>query len=233
MPTCPKCKTAFESKESARQAVRPSLITVNQAKMAPEFIGAVHTPRAHARDFCGTASVLSIGLAGLLGASWGQCFYTGLMMGAAVFGVVRAMGTFQDNRRVDRRDRMAAGMTPQPEPKLKREKGWLGQLFKPPAAMVGSKPPGRLKMAYQFYDIPFANYNEAREVARAYLAKGVPFTRRDLIDAGAIPDDPEHHSKIFNAMMEAGLLLKKGNGGIPNDKGREYLAACLAPPPRL
>lgn len=158
----------------------------------------------------------------------------GALCGVVSLGGVWWEGIRDDARRVwyelERRfgiDLDGDGIVGEPEPPRKEPR------FQPPDAWVGSKPPGRLKMAYERFPIPFTDHVEAQRVARHVVVHNKPFTRRGLIGSGALPDDPEHYSAIFNAMMEAGLLIEKGNGGIPNDKGREYLAACLAPPPRV
>ena len=74
--------------------------------------------------------------------------------------------------------------------------------------------------------IPFTN-REARAVASAVLRNGVPFSRRELVAVGAIADDPEHYSAIFNEMLRVGYMEKRGQGGALTDSGRDFLRQCL------
>jgi hypothetical protein len=72
------------------------------------------------------------------------------------------------------------------------------------------------------------NKRDARAVAVA-LHRGVRFTRRDLVAAGALPDDPEQYGEIYNALLQVGYLRPSGNGAELTLAGREFFEECLEP----
>jgi hypothetical protein len=102
--------------------------------------------------------------------------------------------------------------------------GIVGEPAKARAAWVKQ---AEHKAYWKRYVIPFADYEEAHSVARAVLARNVPFTRRALVLARALPDDPEHYSEIYQAMVNAHLLDKDS----VTTMGRRYLADCMYPTP--
>lgn len=69
---------------------------------------------------------------------------------------------------------------------------------------------------------------EARAVAAA-LYHGAGFSRRQLTAAGALPDDPERYSEIYQALLQVGYLEPVGNGAELTLAGREFFQECLEP----
>jgi len=72
---------------------------------------------------------------------------------------------------------------------------------------------------------------EARAIAQAVLYQRVRFTRRSLVRAGAIPDDPDHYTEIFNAMLDQDLMRQRGKGGVLTQAGKDFLQQCITLPP--
>ena len=111
-----------------------------------------------------------------------------------------------------------------------------GHVGPPPAVQPVREfftPTGKVaKGEYISRKIPWISWAEGNAVAIAVLHSGVPFSRRKLTDAGALPDDPEHYTDLFNAMIAAAYLTPHGNGGKLTDLGRWYLAQFLPPPLR-
>lgn len=234
MSTCPTCgarvKPGFKFTVPMPSAKPPRLAL----KLSERVEAALLIPASQA---LGTGVVIAAAgtlITDLWIPGW-EPWKVGALCGVVALGGVWWDGIRDDAKRVwyelERRfglDLNKDGFVGDPERPTKGE-----PCFQPPDAWVGDKKPGRLKMAYTRHPIPFADHNEARSVARAVLARNTPFTRRGLIDSGALPDDTEHHGKIYRAMIKAKLAIKRGNGAVLNDAGREYLATCLAPPPRV
>jgi len=46
-----------------------------------------------------------------------------------------------------------------------------------------------------------------------------------------LPDDPDHYSAIYQAMVNAKLVKKSGSKNALTDAGEQYLKKCLTPLP--
>lgn len=117
LKTCPACDGSGKvpSGYKSETTMRP-LFSFHPGEKDERTIQAVDIPRKHAFDFGGTAAVFGAGFVGLIGGTLPQCGITALMAGSAVFGVVRWLSTSQDNKRIVKRDKMAASVIPQGAP---------------------------------------------------------------------------------------------------------------------
>lgn len=115
--TCPTCDGGGKvpSGYKSETTMRP-LFSFQPGEKDGRTIQAVDIPRKHAFDFGGTAAVFGAGFVGLIGGTLPQCGITALMAGSAVFGIVRYLSTAQDNKRVVKRDKLAADIIPREAP---------------------------------------------------------------------------------------------------------------------
>ncbi len=173
-----------------------------------------------------TGSGVISGLIGTVGSSlfWPtlECVKIGALVGLTTGALVWALALWDDRARVwyelERRfgvDLDGDGFVGKPD-QLKAQEA--------PAVWIKDN---EHQAHWRRHNIPFADLKEAKRIARASLAREAKFTRRALEKVGAIPDDPEHYSGIYQAMTKAGLLNK---GGLTN-KGREYLGEIIATHP--
>lgn len=95
-----------------------------------------------------------------------------------------------------------------------------------PTSWIGEQPKSGGK--YKPFKAPLSDWREGNLIAMAVLERGVPFTRRKLVAAGAFPDDPEHYSAVYNALKDAGLV---DQGNLTRD-GKAYFVQFLPPPLR-
>jgi len=234
---CPNC--GYLVYTNARANTRGALINITPAPRDEWTTRAVHIPRQHAID----AAAFGGGIMALV--AYGVCAWqhvdaplpavivAGGISALLSFGAVRAMATIDDNRlrwAVETAlgvDLDGDGHTGEPDPiKAPLDDPLDGPA---PSVLVDNRKPGDKYPHWKSYNVPWGSYREARNVARAVMRWGQPFTRRALVHVKAIPADAGYYSPIYNAMLENGFLAK--GSSAPTDKGKRYLTALLSPTP--
>jgi len=241
--TCPHCGYALRQHgfASAVQAIA-SMVGVSPQKAAQNGNGHLRQPIIERTEPVGsptmegnylvpTAQALTLGAAvvifGSAGAHWAQWPFW-LNFGLASGSAVTVLCWWRQTDHYD-------SLLQRTEKIFDKDLDGDGHVGPPPVHPIREffTPTGKVaKGEYISRDIPWASWAEGNAVAIAVLHSGVPFSRRKLTDAGALPDDPEHYTDLFNAMIAAAYLTPHGNGGKLTDLGRWYLAQFLPPPLR-
>lgn len=225
MPECPTCGSKVPYKISVPKT-RP---VFSLPKKDDRTIQSVDIPRKHGLDFGIALGIFGGCLTGLIGGSKVQSYLAGGATFAVVFVIVRAISTVKDWKLFVWKAEEMTGIDFTDDDIIGEPRTYTPST---PASdvWVPWKKKGRKAPRWKRYIIPWSNKREAQMVARSVVKWGKPFSRRVLTDMNVLPDDPEHYTRIYQAMIKDGLLIK-GNTA-PTEKGIEYLKGCLLPPPQ-